>query len=173
MSKTKKKQTPTICTYCGEPATPVTWDHVFPRALWAEQSNDRPLKVASCEACNNRSNESILKHLFIVLDSRFYPDTIKHFKTSAGKGDFRTFAKMWAEVGGTYYLYLDDQVTARLVKMFMGVRRHLMGKAWFFLPPDHFLLFKLDKRDGSYEARRLPLRICSRSLVSPWETRKN
>ena len=132
MSKEKTKQTPPICTYCGKPATPVTWDHVFPRALWAEPSSDRPLKVASCEACNNHSNESILKHLFIVLDSRFYPDTIKHFKTPAGKGDFRTFGKMWAEVGGKYYLYLDDQVTAKFVENVHGHPPALDGQIMVF-----------------------------------------
>src|SRR5713101_4545874 len=26
MAKTKKKSLPTICTFCGKPATPVTWD---------------------------------------------------------------------------------------------------------------------------------------------------
>ncbi len=107
-----------------------------------------------------------------MLDSRFYPDTIKHFKTPAGKGDFRTFGKMWAEVGGKYYLYLDDQVTAKFVKMFMGIRRHLMGKSWFFLPPEHFLLFKLDKRDGSYEARRLPLNVGAVNAAQPVEDAK-
>jgi hypothetical protein len=160
----KKKQTPPVCTFCGKPATPVTWDDPFPRTLWAGPSKDRPLKVASCEKCNNRSYEAILKHFFIVVDSRFYEDTIKHFKKPGGKGDFRTFRKMWAEIEGTFYLYLDEQVTAKFVKMFMGIRRHLMGKSWFFVPAERFLLFKVDKHQDTYAARPLPLRV---GVVNP------
>ena len=43
--------------------------------------------------------------------------------------------------------------------MFMGIRRHLMDKSWFFVPAERFLLVKLDKRDGRYESRPLPLRV--------------
>src|SRR5262249_9236735 len=113
----KQKPAPRHCTFCGNPATPVTWDDLFPKALWAGPSKDRPLKVASCAPCNNRSYEAILKHFFIALDSRFYPDTIKHFKTPEGKGDFRTFRKMWAEIGDAFYLYLDSQVTPQFLKI--------------------------------------------------------
>jgi hypothetical protein len=157
VAKKKAKPAPHICTFCGNPATPVTWDHVFPKTLWSGPSQDRPPKVASCAPCNNRSYEAILKHFFIVLDSRFYPGTISHFKKPGGQGDFRTFRNMWAEIGGNLYLYLDDQVTAKFVKMFMGIRRHLIGDSWFFVPPERFLLFKIDKRDDSYESRPLPL----------------
>jgi hypothetical protein len=115
--------------------------------------------AASCKRCNNESNESILKHFFIVLDSRFYPDTIRHFKKPGGRGDFRTFRSMWAEVGGHFYLYFDEQVTAKFVKMFMGIRRHLMREAWFFAPAERFLLFKIDAVDGRYESRPLPMRV--------------
>jgi hypothetical protein len=150
MAKKKAQPVPQLCTFCGNPATPVTWDDPFPKALWTGPSKDRPLKVASCAACNNRSNESILKHFFIVLDSWFYPETISHFKKPAGKGDFRTFRKMWAEIGGNLYLYLDEQLTAKFVKMFMGIRRYLMRKSWFFVPAEQFLLFKVDRREDSY-----------------------
>jgi hypothetical protein len=159
MAKKKVRQAPPLCTFCGKPAKPVTWDDPFPRTLWAGPSKDRPLKVASCGPCNNRSYEAILKHFFIVLDSRFYPETIEHFKKPGGKGDFRTFRSMWAEIGGTFYLYLDEQVTAKFVKMFMGIRRHLMKDAWFFVRAERFLLFKVDKRDDAYEARPLPLSV--------------
>jgi hypothetical protein len=106
MAKKKVRQAPPLCTFCGKPAKPVTWDDPFPRTLWSGPSKDRPLKVPSCGPCNNRSYEAILKHFFIVLDSRFYPETIEHFKKPGGKGDFRTFRTMWAEIGGTFFLYL-------------------------------------------------------------------
>src|SRR6266851_5817921 len=143
MGKKKAQQAPPLCTFCGKLATPVTWDDPFPKALWAGPSNDRPLKVASCGPCNNRSYEAILKHFFIALDSRFYPETIKHFKKPAGKGDFRTFRKMWAEIGGTFYLYLNEEVTAKFVKMFMGIRRHLMRDSWFLFHRSGFYCSRL------------------------------
>jgi hypothetical protein len=164
MPKMKAQPRPQLWTFCGNPATPVTSDDPFPKTLWVGPSKDRPLKVPSCEACNNHSNESILKHFFIVLDSRFYPETIGHFKKPGGKGDFRTFRKMWAEIGGNLYLCLDEQVTAKFVKMFMGIRRHLMRKSWFFVPVEQFLLFKVDKREDRYEARLLPLSV---GVVNP------
>jgi hypothetical protein len=109
----------------------------------------------------------MLKHFFIVLDSRFYQETIEHFKNPDGKADFRTFRSMWAEIGGTFKLYLDEQVTAKLIKMFMGIRRHLMRDAWFFVPAELFVLFKVDKRDAAYEARLLPLRVGGANLAQP------
>jgi hypothetical protein len=159
MAKKNKPQVPSLCTFCGHPATPVTWDDPFPRTLWAGPSKDRPLKVASCAACNNHSNESILKHFLIVLDSRFYPETISHFRKPAGRRDARTFQKMWAEIGGNLYLYLGEQVTAKFVKMFMGIRRHCLRKSWFFVPAEQFLLFKIDKHGDGYVARLLPLSV--------------
>lgn len=159
MAKKKPKPAPVLCTYCGNPATPVTYDDPFPKALWTGLSKDRALKVPSCKDCNNHSNESILKHFFIVLDNRFHPETISHFKKPGGKGDFRTFRKMWAEIGGNFYLYLDEQVTPKFVKMFMGIRRRLMRKSWFFVPAEQFLVFKVDKRDGHDQARLLPLSV--------------
>jgi hypothetical protein len=167
MAKKKEKPAPRICTFCGNPATPVTWDDPFPRTLWAGPSKDRPLKVPSCAPCNNRSYEAILKHFFIVLDSRFYPDTISHFKKPKGKADFRTFRNMWAEIDGTFYLYLNEDVTAKFVKMFMGIRRHLMRDSWFFVPAERFLLFKIDKRGDSYESRPLPLAVGAANPARP------
>jgi hypothetical protein len=167
MAKKKAQPMPKICTFCGKPATPVTWDDPFPKTLWAGPSRDRPLKVASCAPCNNRSYEAILKHFFIVLDSRFYQETIKHFKKPGGKVDFRTFRNMWAEIGGNFYLYLTEDVAAKFVKMFMGIRRDLMGDSWFFVPPGRFLLFKIDKRDDSYESRSLPLVVGAANPAHP------
>jgi hypothetical protein len=159
MAKKKAQPAPKLCTFCGNPARPVSLDDPFPRALWAGPSKDRPPKVASCKRCNNRSYEAVLKHFFIALDSRFYPDTIEHFKKARGKGDFRTFRKMWAEIGGSFHLYFDEEATVKFVKMFMGIRRHLMRDSWFFVPAERFLLFKIDKPDDAYEARPLPMRV--------------
>jgi hypothetical protein len=117
VAKKNAKTAPTICTFCGKPASPVTWDDPFPKALWAGPSKDRPLKVAGCAPCNNRSYEATLKHFFVVFDSRFHSETLSHFKKPGGKGDLRTFRKMWAEIGG------------------------------------------VDKRENSYEVRKLPLRV--------------
>jgi hypothetical protein len=167
VAKKKLQLPPTLCTFCGKPATPVTWDDPFPRALWVGTSTERPLKVQSCGPCNNRSYEAILKHFFIVLDSRFYPDTIKHFRTPQGKGDLRTFLSMWKEFGENCYLYLDEKITAKFVKMFMGVRRHLLKKAWFFLPQEQFILFKADKLEDHYEARQLPLTVGGPNPAGP------
>jgi hypothetical protein len=164
---TKDKKPTTLCTFCGNPATSVTMDDPFPRALWTGLSKDRPPKVPSHATCNNRSYEAILKHFFIALDSRFYQDTIRHFKEKKGKGDLLTFVKMWAEIGGNFYLYLNEQVTAKFKKMFMGIRRHLMGDSWFFVPEDHFLLFKIDKREDIYEARPLPLVVGAANPAHP------
>jgi hypothetical protein len=86
-------------------------------------------------------------------------ETLEHFKKPGGKGDLCTFLKMWAEIGGNHYLYLNEEVTAKFVKMFMGIRRRLMGDEWFFLPPERFLIFKLDKRGDAYESRMLPLNV--------------
>ena len=149
----------TICTYCGKRASPVTWDDPFPKALWTGLSKDRPLKVPSCKTCNHHSNESILKHFFVALDSRFYADTLNHLKNPRGKGDFRTFMSVWAEVGGKMYMYLDEKLTAKFVKMFKGIRRHLLNKKWFFVPAVDFNLFKIDKHNDLQEVRPLPLNV--------------
>jgi hypothetical protein len=56
--------------------------------------------------------------------------------------------------------------------MFMGIRRHLMKDAWFFVPAERFLLFKVDKPDDAYEARPLPLSVGvanpAQSLPQEW-----
>src|SRR5262245_64271471 len=88
MAKKKSQRAPTLCTFCGKHASPVTWDDPFPKTLWTGASKDRPLKVASCGPCNNRSNESILKHFFVVLDSRFHAPTLRHFNKPGGQGGF-------------------------------------------------------------------------------------
>jgi hypothetical protein len=161
------QRTPKSCTFCGNPIKSGSQDHVFPRALWPESSHDRPPKVPSCKRCNNESNESILKHFFIVLDSRFYPETISHFKDPRGKGDFRTFSSMWTEIGGNYYLYINEQVTAKFIKMFMGIRRQLLRGAWFFVPAERFLLFKIDAVGERYESRPLPMRVGEVNSAQP------
>lgn len=167
MGKKKPQPVPTLCTFCGKPASPVTFDDPFPRTLWAGPSKDRPPKVPSCAPCNNRSNEGILKHFFVALDSRFHAETLDHFKNPKGKGDFRTFSKMWAEIGGKFYLFLDEQVTAKFVKMFMGIRRHLLRRSWFYAPAEQFLLVKIDRREGVSEGRRLPLTVGGGNPAQP------
>src|SRR5271166_6199022 len=95
---------PPTCTYCGKPAIPVTKDDVFPKTLWADDSGERPIKVPSCKKCNNESNESILKHIFVTLDSRFHKPTLKHLKDRRGAKDLETFQSIWIERKGKGYV---------------------------------------------------------------------
>jgi hypothetical protein len=101
----------------------------------------------------------VLKHFFVVFDSRFHEETIKHFTDPRGARDLGIFRDMSARLDGKHYLYLDDQVTAKFVKMFMGIRRHLMDASWKYVPAEQFMLFQLEPHASGYNARRLPLAV--------------
>ncbi|MCE9529833.1 MAG: hypothetical protein K8T89_01630 [Planctomycetes bacterium] len=165
----KKAKLPPICTYCGKFARPMTRDDPFPKALWAGKSADRVIRVPSCGPCNRRSNESILKHFFVVLDSRFYPEIIRHFKDPDGRKDFQDFSSAWKEKNGKWYLYADAEVTAKFVKMFMGIRRHLLREKWYYVPAEGFTILKIDPVDDLHEGRVLPLRVGGRNPSRTFE----
>lgn len=152
-----KTLNPTICTHCGHPVRSRSKDDVFPRTLWIGLSKDRPLKVPSCRACNYRSNESPLTQLFTVIDSRFQEPVLKHFLTPEGSKDRKRFLAKLHTQGEESRFYQDEEVTSKFVKMFMGVFRHLMGGDWFYLPPEHFAVFQIEKKDSAYYALPLPL----------------
>jgi hypothetical protein len=155
----KKKAPTTLCTYCGKPARPVTFDDPIPKALWKGTMKGRAPKAQSCKKCNNHSNESLLKYFFTALNSDFHDETIAHFNDPRGKKDFRTFKSLWREVNGTLYLFADRKVTAKLRKMFRGLRRYILKKSWFYLPASNFIVFQVNKQGKHYETRLLPLRV--------------
>lgn len=119
----------------------------------------RARKAQSCTKCNNHSNESLLKHFFTALNSDFHDETIAHFNDPRGKKDFRTFKSLWREVSGQLYLFADRKVTAKLRKMFRGLRRYMLKKTWFYLPASAFYLFQINRKGNHYETRALPLRV--------------
>jgi hypothetical protein len=147
----------TICTHCGNPVRGRSKDDVFPRTLWIGLSKDRPLKVPSCRKCNNQSNESPLTQLFTVIDSRFQQPILDHFATLEGSKDRRKFLAKLYTYGEESRFYLDEEVTSKFVKMFMGIFRHLIGSDWFYLPAEQFSVFQIERKGPAYYALPLPL----------------
>jgi hypothetical protein len=139
-------------------------DHVVPTCLNVELSNDRSIKVWSCEGgrCNGRSDEALLKSFFLLFDSRIAPHAMRHLRSrSGGQGDLWQFYGTCTEDFRT--CFLDAKLTSLFKKMFMGLRRYILEKilreTWTFLPDDNFHLYQLLDEGGVTAVRKLPLMI--------------
>src|SRR6266852_670896 len=131
-------------TYCGR-VKKLTDDHVFPRCLFISPSNDRSIMVRSCGNCNWSSDEGLLKSVMMFLDKRILHDRMPHFKHPKGMADLRKlFSACHVSEKHQVRLYPDDQITKLFKKMFVGLRKHLLGRGWTFLEVARFTVFKID-----------------------------
>ncbi len=51
--------------------------------------------------------------------------------------------------------------------MFMGIRRHLLHRSWFYVPAEQFVIFKIDRDEVSYQARVLPMSVGGPNHAQP------
>src|SRR5262245_46496028 len=99
------------CTYCGK-VKKLTDDHVFPRCLNVGPSKQRPVIARSCEDCNARADESLLKSFLGVFDDGFWHDRLLHFRNRKGKVDFRKFFSVCqASEGSAMMVYPNERIT--------------------------------------------------------------
>jgi hypothetical protein len=148
-----------LCTHCGE-EKPLTDDHVFPRCLFPVPSNERSIQVPSCYDCNNRSGEDLLKSFFFALDLQLGMERLNELKHPKGRGQLRALLRICSTDQGQVRVYPEEAVTARLKKMFQGLRRHLMGdEHWTFLGTADMGVGSLVKDGAVHVMRRLPLRV--------------
>jgi hypothetical protein len=146
-----------ICTHCGQDKR-VTGDHVIPTCLFAEPSNDRSIKVPSCEECNCKSEEGLLKSFFSLFDERIAEVRLgDELLRPHNRGDLRSFAGICSP--GLGLAFPDARVNRLLKKMFQGLRRELLGDAWTFVPTEQMTLFSLSKEGDSHVVRALPVQV--------------
>jgi hypothetical protein len=149
-----------ICTHCGRSGVRCTGDHVFPQCLWVGESTDRAIKVASCNGCNNPSDETILKNFFAVFDRRLAERALPHLRTRFGRKDFAKFLSTLEKRNETQLVaYAEEKITNQLRKMMMGVRRHLLGQSWHFVPPERFSMFQINESQGKLVIRNMPVAV--------------
>jgi hypothetical protein len=145
-----------ICTYCGL-VKELTGDHVFPKCLFFEPAKERPVLVKSCGGCNRRSEEALLKTFFSMFDARFAEQRAKELEHRKGRGQLR--ALLGACSKDLKKVFLDERHTRPLVKMVLGVRRHLMGKEWIFARPDSVIIHIVMRENGKRVLYGLPLSV--------------
>jgi hypothetical protein len=150
-----------VCTYCGEPKK-LTNDHVIPRSLFVEPSNERSITVGACRDCQE-GKEGLLKTVFAFLDQRILEKRIAELKHPKAAGERRDiFDTIRYDPATRQYRSFFTQPTMRaLNKMFLGMRRYLMEEvlhlSWSFLGQERVCIFKLDLGKGALHLRRLPL----------------
>ena len=144
-----------ICTYCGNRAT--TSDHVIPKALWLEVSNERSIKVPSCGQCNWRSDEGLLKSFFSVFDDQLADKRILELLHPKGKGDLRRFLSCCSP--DVKKVYPNELITKLLKKVFLGLRRYLLEDKWTFEQTSSLQVFTIVKESEEYVIRLLPLLV--------------
>jgi hypothetical protein len=150
-----------VCTYCGKPKK-LTNDHVIPRSLFVEPSNERSITVSACSDCQE-GKEGLLKSVFAFLDQRILEKRVAELKHPKAKGERRDIfetirfdptTKQWRS-------FLTRPTMPALNKMFLGMRRYLMEQvlhlAWSFLGQERVGIFKLDIATNALHTRRLPL----------------
>jgi hypothetical protein len=148
-----------ICTHCGRQTT-CTEDHVIPQVLFAARSDgERSIKVKSCANCNHHSNETILRGFFAMLDTRFHQKTLDHFRRPDARADIEEFRSACSFDSNNLRVVPNSEITAKLTKMFMGLRRKLMGEAWYFLPRETFRIYKIDPGLSGWVSRPLPFPV--------------
>jgi hypothetical protein len=143
-----------ICTHCGQHRK-LTRDHVIPTCLFVELSTDRSIKVPSCEDCNRKAEEGLLKSFLSLFDGRIASARLPELRHPQGVGDLRSFLKICTS--DIRVAYPEERVTRLFKKVFQGLRRYLLGDDWTFVSADHLTLFS-KVRDGERSIiRQLPL----------------
>jgi len=145
-----------ICTHCGEHKK-VTRDHVVPTCLFVGPSNERSIKVPSCEDCNCKSEEGLLKSLFSLFDERISPTRLQELTHPQGRGDLRSFLGICTP--DLRVAYMEERVTGLLKKLFQGFRRHLLKDDWTFVGADDLTVFSRTTLSNRSVIRPLPLRV--------------
>lgn len=156
-----------ICTHCGKEKR-TTRDHAVASCLWVGESRERGILVPSCASCNNRAEEGLLKSFLSLFDERLASGRLgRELMHPKGRGDLRSFLRTFAP--GPWKSYPDERVTRLFKKMLQGLRRHLLGDAWTFVPADAIRVFGLSREGRSWEARLWPLKVGgpNRGVVAP------
>lgn len=154
-----------ICTHCGRD-TKTTDDHAIASCLWVGQSNDRSIIAKSCDRCNNRAEEGLLKSFFALFDERIARQRLgRELLHPKGAGDLRSFLRTCKE--DVSKSYPDERVTRLLKKMMQGLRRHLLRRDWSFVPADAVTVASLTRAGDGYEARCLPLKVGGPNAALP------
>jgi hypothetical protein len=150
-----------FCTYCGE-GKKLTTDHVIPKALFVEPSNERSITVRACLPCQE-GKEGLLKTFFAFLDKRILDQRIVELKHAKARGERLQLYQTMSFNPATqqFRCYFTKPLMRALNKMFLGMRRYLMDDelrlSWSFLGPERVGIFKLDIHNNVLFARRLPL----------------
>ncbi|MBY0231281.1 MAG: hypothetical protein K2W96_18520 [Gemmataceae bacterium] len=156
-----------ICTHCGKHAR-TTRDHAVASCLRVGEPRERGILVPSCASCNNRSEEGLLKSFMSLFDERLASGRLgRELLHPKGRGDLRSFLRTFAP--SPWKSYPDERVTRLFKKMLQGLRRHLVGDAWAFVPADAMRVFGLSREGRSWKARLWPLKAGgpNRGVVVP------
>jgi hypothetical protein len=121
-------------------------------------SVERAIKVPSCGACNNRSEEGLLKSFISLFDERIAERRLgDELLRRQGKGDRRSFFRTCTP--DMHLAFPDERVTRLFKKMFQGLRRHLLKDAWTFVHAKNLHLFSITREGVGDVIRQLPLRV--------------
>jgi hypothetical protein len=145
-----------ICSYCGLPKK-LDLDHVFATCLFFARSNERSIKVKSCKDCNSKSQEGLLKTFFAMFDPRITVSRAREIGHPKSRRDLRAFLGIASQRRDV--VYPEERLTRLFKKMFLGVRRHLLGEKWTFVPMDRLVLFSVKAEGERRVVRQLPLKV--------------
>jgi hypothetical protein len=146
---------PNVCTHCGKNKR-TSRDHVFPSCLFVELSNERPIKVRSCEDCNCTSSEGLLKSFLSLFDDRLAQTRLgAELLHPKSDGDLQPFVSVCTP--DLRHAYPEERVTRLFKKLFQGLRRHLLNDKWTFLSADDLTLFSMSRNGADRLVRKLPL----------------
>jgi hypothetical protein len=145
-----------ICTYCGK-RRPVTKDHVIPRCLFFEPSDERSIKVPSCGSCNWNSQEGLLKTFIAMFDDRVTESRAREVAHPKSRRDLRAFLRICT--GDLKVAYPEKTVTALLKKVILGLRRYLLTERWTFASKDSLGLLTVVRVGDERVLRPLPLKV--------------
>lgn len=143
-----RKKVPGNCTYCGQFFEDTTEDHVFEQSA---NSGAVHIKVLSCNKCNSEElNDDQLASFLSLNDYDLAQVRVEAFDRHPGRFK-QWFERLWKPLGGDRYVVFPDQkLTNVFKKWFLGIRRHVMGEGWYFIPLSQVCVYTVQQVDGKW-----------------------